>query len=205
MRGHVPPYLLCSLRTECACIRTFCTIYCETSSFFLNRGGVDDTRLEAKTRDKKKFEDKAKDRPSRGQEQKCLRPKPRTKAQVFSKQKRKKKVCKNFFQTIYKTLTIQKILLSSSRGRAIFQDLRLRTSKCVLQRKDVLEDFTSALELAVCSKPPSKDRLIIVKRLNQGRNNVIPGPAKVNKIKSYSSFSGLHHIFSSFFSMFENQ
>ena len=47
------------------------------------RGGVEDTRFEAKAKDTKKSETKAKDSPSedrtsRGQEQKCLRPRPRT-------------------------------------------------------------------------------------------------------------------------------
>ena len=92
-----------------------------------NRGGVEDTRLEAKAKakDTKKSEAKDKDspsedRPSRGQGQECSR--PRTQAQVFSKkwsskqffrqspEKKglqkffpvicKKKVFKNFFQAI---------------------------------------------------------------------------------------------------------
>ena len=83
---------------------------------------------------------------------------PRTKAQVLSK---KKKVFTKIFQAIstkkrfpkisqalYKILTIQKILLPSSRGQANFRGLeasrpRPRTSKCVLEAKDVLEDSTS--------------------------------------------------------------
>ena len=54
-----------------------------------------------------------------------------------------------FFQPIYKILTIQKIVLSSSRGQAIFPGLeasRPRNSKCVLEdvleAKDVLLDST---------------------------------------------------------------
>ena len=52
------------------------------------------------------------------------------------------------FQPIYKILTIQKIVLSSSRGQGNFQGLeasrpRPRTWKCVLEAKDVLEDSTS--------------------------------------------------------------
>ena len=48
------------------------------------RGGVEDTRLEAKAKDTKKTESKAKDslsedRRSRGQGQECSRPRPRTK------------------------------------------------------------------------------------------------------------------------------
>ena len=50
----------------------------------LSRGGVENTRLEAKAKDTKKSEAKAKDslfedRPSRFQGQECLRPRPRTK------------------------------------------------------------------------------------------------------------------------------
>ena len=71
----------------------------------------------------KKSEAKAKDSPSedrlsRGRGQECLR--PRTQAQVFSK---KKKVFKQIFQAIYKILTMQKILLSSSRGQGKFPGL----------------------------------------------------------------------------------
>ena len=59
------------------------------------------------------------------------------------------KVFKKFFQAINKILTIQKIVLSSSRGQGnfFFKDFRprLRTSKCVLEAKDVLEDSTSGL------------------------------------------------------------
>ena len=73
-----------------------------------SRGGVEDTRLEAKAKakDTKKSEAKAKakdslseDRPSRGQGQECSRPRPRTKdtaASVFQK----KKVFKKVFQAI---------------------------------------------------------------------------------------------------------
>ena len=53
------------------------------------RGGVEDTRLEAKAKDTKKSEAKAKvslfeNRPSRGQGQECLRPWPRTKGTTAS-------------------------------------------------------------------------------------------------------------------------
>ena len=49
-----------------------------------------------------------------------------------------KKIKKFFFQAIYKILTIQKIVLSSSRGQGNFQGLEAsrpspRTSKCVLE------------------------------------------------------------------------
>ena len=118
---------------------------------------------------------KAKDRNARGQG-------PRTQAQVLSKKKKKrssqkffrrspkkKKKKKKVFTKIFRAIstktrfpnnfssapqnfTIQKIVLSSSRGQANFRGLeasrpRPRTSKCVLEdvleAKDVLEDSTS--------------------------------------------------------------
>ena len=120
------------------------------------RGGVEDTRLEAKAKDSL-----SEDRHSRGQGQEYSR--PRTQAQVLSNKKKKKKrssqkffkrspqknVIQKIFQALHKILTIQKIVLSSSRGQANFRGLeasrpRSRTSKCVLEAKDVLEDSTSA-------------------------------------------------------------
>ena len=124
-------------------------------------------------RTQKKSEAKAKDslsedRHSRGQGQKCSRPRPRTKDtsasalqkkkvftkifQAISKKKKKKKrspqknVFQKHFQALHKILTIQKIVLSSSRGQANFRGLqasrpRPRTSKCVL------EDSTSVAYL----------------------------------------------------------
>ena len=44
----------------------------------------------------------------------------------FFRQTPKTRCLKKLFQAIYKILTIQKIVLSSSRGQAIFEDLRLR-------------------------------------------------------------------------------
>ena len=99
-----------------------------------NRGGVEDTRLEAKNT--KKSEAKAKDSPSenrpfRGQGQECSRPKTQTKV-VFSKKKSSKKNfqaiskksgLEKMFQSTYKILTIQKIVLSSSRGQGNFRGL----------------------------------------------------------------------------------
>ena len=90
----------------------------------------------------------AKDRNARGQDQG-----PRTQAQVLSKKKKKRSSQKLFkrspqnnvfqkiFQTLHKILTIQKIVLSSSRGhssrgQANFRGLeasRPRTSKSVLE------------------------------------------------------------------------
>ena len=65
----------------CATVETFSVSWV----FNVNcRGGVEDTRLEAKAKDTKKSEAKAKDslfedRTSRGQGQECSRPRPRTK------------------------------------------------------------------------------------------------------------------------------
>ena len=105
-----------------------------------SRGGVEDTRLEAKAKDTKKSEAKdsfSEDRHSRGQGQECSR--PRTQAQVLSKKKKtssqkffkrspqkffkrspQKYVFQKNFQALHKILTIQKIVLSSSRGQAKF-------------------------------------------------------------------------------------
>ena len=80
----------------------------------MNRGGVEDTRLEAKAKDTKKSEAKAKDspsedRPSWGQGQECSR--PRTQAQVFSK---KQNVFKNIFQAISISLAYPEFLIGVS-------------------------------------------------------------------------------------------
>ena len=72
-------------------------------------------------------------------------------SQKFFKRSPRKHVFQKIFQALHKILTIQKIVLSSSRGQANFRGLeasRPRTSKCVLEdvleAKDVLEDSTSA-------------------------------------------------------------
>ena len=135
------------------------------------RGGVEDTRLEAKAKDTKKI--RGQGQPFRGQ----TLSRPRTgmleakakdqghKAQVLSKKKKKKRTSQKFFkrsprknasqkifQPLHKILTFQKIVLSSSRGQANFRGLeasrpRPRTSKSVLEdvleAKDVLKDSTS--------------------------------------------------------------
>ena len=55
-------------------------------------------------------------------------------SQKFFKRSSQKNVFQTIFQALHKILTIQKIVLSS----------RPRTSKCVLEAKDVLEDSISA-------------------------------------------------------------
>ena len=133
------------------------------------RGGVEDTRLEAKVKDTKKFRGQG-----QGHRRKCS---PKKGLQNFFSGDLKKKVFKNFFQVkkvfkqffsgdLYlrkpKKRSLQifrkvsgvfqrnfngsKIVLSSCRGQGNFRELeasRPRTSKCVLEAKDVLEDSTS--------------------------------------------------------------
>ena len=109
-------------------------------------------------RTQKKSEAKAKDslsedRHSRGQGQECSRPrtkntsasalqkkKKKRSSQKFFKQSPQKNVFQKIFQALHKILTIQKILLSSSRGQANFRGFEAsrprptpRTSKCVLR------------------------------------------------------------------------
>ena len=97
------------------------------------RGGVEDTRLEAKAKHTKKIRGQGQPKFSRGQGQECSRPRPRTQAQVLLKKKKvftkifqaisTKKRFPKIFQALHKILTIQKIVLSSSRGQANFQGL----------------------------------------------------------------------------------
>ena len=112
-------------------------------------------------RTQKKSEAKAKDslsedRHSRGQGQECSRPRPRTKDTSASALRKKKRSSQKFFKrspqknVFQKSFQALKILLSSSRGQANFRGLqalrprpRPRTSKSVLEAKDVLEDSTS--------------------------------------------------------------
>ena len=71
-------------------------------------------------------------------------------SQKFFKRSPRKHVFQKIFLALHKILTIQKLVLSSSRGQGNFRELeasRPRTSKCVLEdvleAKDVLEDSTS--------------------------------------------------------------
>ena len=147
------------------------------------RGGVEDTRLEAKAKDTKKIRGQGQGQPFRGQtlstprtgmleakandqghKRKCS-PKKKS-AQKFFRRSPLKNIFQKIFQALHKILTIQKIVLSSSRGQANFRGLeasrprprtwpsRPRTSKCVLEdvleAKDVLEDSTSGLHYRLC-------------------------------------------------------
>ena len=73
-------------------------------------------------------------------------------SQKFFRRSPQKSVFQKIFQALHKILTIQKIVLSSSRGQANFRGLealrpRPRTSKCVL------EDSTSAMGHIFVSYP----------------------------------------------------
>ena len=128
-------------------------------------------------RTRKKSEAKAKDSPSkdrfsRGQGQECSRPRPKTK-DTGSSDLQKKEIFEKFFQAISKSgirkkssrifprflafsnkiLRVKKIVLSSNQGQGNFRGLeaskpRPRTSNCVLEAKDVLEDSISAFYIS---------------------------------------------------------
>ena len=155
------PYAILCLQSYSSHCGILCLL-CHNQHTMSIRGGVEDTRLEAKAKAKDSLSE---DKHSRGQGQECSRPRPRTKdtkrkcspkkkKKVFTKifqaiYKKKKKIfkrspLKNVFQTIFQALhkifKFQKILLSSSRGQANFRGLeasrprpRPRTSNCVLE------------------------------------------------------------------------
>ena len=84
------------------------------------RGGVEDTRLEAKAKDTKKFEAKdslSEDRHSRGQGQECLRPRPRTKDTRASALQKKKGLHKNFLGDLQKKRSSQKFFRRSPKKK----------------------------------------------------------------------------------------
>ena len=155
----------------------FFSLFIEANHIMVtNRGGVEDTRLEAKAKDTKKSEAKAKgglseDRHSRGQghKRKCSpkkkkkdlhknflsdlqkKKKKKRSSQKFFKRSPQKNVFQNIFQALHDILTIQNIVLSSSQGQANFRGLeasrpRPRTSKCVL------EDSTSGNKYSKTTK-----------------------------------------------------
>ena len=162
----------------------------------LGRGGVEDTRLEAKAKDTKKIRGQGQGLPFRGQtlsrartgmleakakdqghKRKCSPKKKKKRSpQKFFKRSPQKNVFQKIFQALHKILTIKKILLSSSRGQANFRGLeasrpRPRTSKCVL------EDSTSGARsrsILVCKK--STARRPAMRGLSTGldRKNSLP-------------------------------
>ena len=69
-----------------------------------------------------------------------------------NKKKGLRKFSARFLELSNKISPVQKIVLSSSRGQGNFRGLevskpRPRTSKCVLEAKDVLEDSTSGVQI----------------------------------------------------------
>ena len=95
----------------------------------------------SRPRTQKKSEAKdslSEDRHSRGQGQECSRPRPRTKdtsasalqkkrsSQKFFRRSPQKNVFQKIFQAPHKILTIQKIVLFSSRGQANFRGLEAK-------------------------------------------------------------------------------
>ena len=139
--------------------------------YVIVRGGVEDTRLEAEAKDSLSEDRHSRgqgqecSRPRTGmledtsasalqKKKKGLHKnfsgdlQKKRSSQKFFKRSPQKNVFQKIFQVLHKILAIQKILLSSSREQANFQGLeasrpRPRTSKCVLEAKDVLEDSTS--------------------------------------------------------------
>ena len=102
------------------------------------RGGVEDTRLEAKAKakDTKKIQGQGQGQPFRGQtlsrprtgtlkakdqghKRKCS-PKKKRSSQKFFRRSPQKHVFHKIFQALHKILTIQKLVLFSSRGQANF-------------------------------------------------------------------------------------
>ena len=78
-------------------------------------------------------------------------------SQKFFRRCPQKNVFQKTFQALHEILTIQKLVLSSSRGQTNFRGLeaskpRPRTSNCVLEdvleAKDVLEDSTSEIHVS---------------------------------------------------------
>ena len=133
-----------------AIARAWAFAWLASTAILSSRGGVENTRLKAK--DTKKIRGQGQGQPFRGQtlsrprtgmleaknqghKRKCS-PKKKRPSQKFFKKKKKKRSSQKFFkrspqknvfqknfQALHKILTIQKILLSSSRGQANFRGL----------------------------------------------------------------------------------
>ena len=100
--------------------KAFITWLHSTNSYLIIRGGVEDTRLEAKAKDTKKSKAKAKDslsedRHSRGQGQECSRPRPRTKDTSASALRKKKGLHKNFSGDLQKKTFSKKFFKHSTK------------------------------------------------------------------------------------------
>ena len=119
----------------------------------INRGGVEDTRLEAKAKDTKKIRGQDQGQPFQGQtlsrprtgmllakakdqghKHKCS-PKKKRSSQKFFKRSPQKNVFQKIFQALHEILTIQKIVLSSSRGQANFRELEAKAKDLTFEAK----------------------------------------------------------------------
>ena len=100
----------------------------------ITRGRVEDTRFEAKAKDTKKIQGQG--QPFRGQalsrprtkdtSASALQKKKKRSSQKFFQRSPQKNVFQKIFQALHKILTIQKIVLSSSRGQANFRGLEAK-------------------------------------------------------------------------------
>ena len=84
----------------------------------INRGEIEDTRLEAKAKDTKKSEAKdslSENRHSRGQGQECSRPRPRTKDKSASALQEKKGLYKNFSSNLHRKTFSKKFFKCSTK------------------------------------------------------------------------------------------
>ena len=95
---------------------------------------------------------------------KCSPKKKKRSSQKFFKRSPQKHVFQKIFQALHKILTIQKLVLSSSRGQANFRGLeasrpRPRTSKSVLEAK--AKDLTfeaKAKDFKICPRGQGRPR-----------------------------------------------
>ena len=91
-----------------------------------SRGGVEDTRLEAKAKDTKKIRGQGQGQPFRGQ----TLSRPRTKdTSASALQKKKKKVCTKIFQAISKKKGLHKIFLGDLHKKTFSKTFLKRSSK----------------------------------------------------------------------------
>ena len=150
------------------------------------------------------------DRNARGQGHKHKCSPKKNKKKVFTKIFQAistKNVFQKIFQALHKILTIQKILLSLSRGQANFRGLeasrpRPRTSKCVLEAKDVLEDSTSDFYhmLELCKLETAKNHVVIYVNCTKKSNVNIENLCKTLLFyQDLSLFSLFFRIFCKYF------
>ena len=96
------------------------------------KGGVEDTRLEAKDTKKIRGQGQTLSRPrthtfeAKDTSVSALQKKKKRSSQKFFKRSPRKNVFQKIFQALHKILTIQKIVLSSSRGQANFRGLEAK-------------------------------------------------------------------------------